>query len=153
MIDDLKNLSEDERTLMYRVPLLVVVLIAGADGVIDKREIQEALNIAQIKTKKARQSLLEFYREVAVDFDIHLASYIRSAPSGVKERNEVIIAELSKLNTILPKINKVWASQFYASIRDLAKKIANASGGVLGYLAVGFEESKLIGLSMIKDPS
>ena len=62
------------------------------------------------------------------------------------------MAELEKLNEILPKLPKEFAVDYYWSLRSLAKKIASASGGLLGYMAVGYEESKLIGLDMIHAP-
>ncbi|MEM6829901.1 MAG: hypothetical protein AAF551_05250, partial [Bacteroidota bacterium] len=61
--------------------------------------------------------------------------------------------ELRKLNFILPKIDNNFAVKFYASLKELAKKIAEASGGVLGYLSVGYEEAKLMELKMLKDPA
>ncbi|MFT5642306.1 MAG: hypothetical protein ACI9A7_002415, partial [Cyclobacteriaceae bacterium] len=38
-------------------------------------------------------------------------------------------------------------------LKELAKKIAEASGGLLGYLSVSYEESKMIELKAITDPS
>jgi hypothetical protein len=64
-----------------------------------------------------------------------------------------LVAELKKLNRILPKIDKNFAVKFYQSLKDIAKNIAEASGGVLGYMSVSYAEAKLIGLRMIHDPS
>ena len=57
------------------------------------------------------------------------------------------------MNEILIKLDKTLAIKFYESLKDFAKKIAEASGGVLGYMSIGYEESKLIQLKMIKDPN
>ena len=38
-------------------------------------------------------------------------------------------------------------------MKDHAVKIAESSGGVFGFMSVGYEESKVIDLKMIKDPS
>jgi len=38
-------------------------------------------------------------------------------------------------------------------MKDIAKRIAKASGGVLGYISVDYEESKLMELRMIKNPA
>ena len=77
---------------------------------------------------------------------------IDELPQDAEERNKVITSELRKLNFILPKVDKNFAAKLYASLKDLAKKIAEASGGILGYLSVSYEESKLIELRMINDP-
>lgn len=152
MIEEFKNLSQDEVETMYKMPVLVSILIAGADNEIDRSEIQEAVGLLKIKQSKARESLLNYYKEAGKDFEDKMKVMIQQYPVNAKERNPHIIAEIEKVNTILPKLDQKFAIEFYASIKDMAKKIAEASGGLLGYMAVGYEESKLINLSMIKEP-
>ncbi|UII20120.1 hypothetical protein [Fulvivirga ligni] len=153
MIEEFKNLSAEETDLMLKVPVLVSILIAGADNNIDKSEIREAVNLSKIKLVKAREDLVSYYKIVGQDFEDKVKVMINQLPSGVESRTAEIVKELQKVNAILPKLDTRFALEFYESIRDMAKKIAEASGGILGYMAVGYEESKLIGLSMIKDPS
>ena len=152
MIIEFESLDRDDQDLMYKIPFLVTVLIAGADNYFDKAEISKAVNISSLKTSSARKSLIEYYGVINIDFEDKLKVLIQSLPGDTEKRNEQIINELEKLNDILPRLGREFAVDFYASITDLAKKIAQASGGVLGYMAVGYEESKLIGLDMIKAP-
>lgn len=153
MIAEFNALSNEEIETMLAVPILVTILIAGADGQIDKSELNQAISIAKLKQKKARVGLIEYYGEVGTDFEDKLKVMIQHFPVQAEERNPLIIEELSKLNKILPKLDNNFAIEFYASIKDLAKKIAESSGGILGYMAVGYEESKLIELKMINNPS
>jgi len=153
MIDEFKNLNDEEIETMLKVPVLVSILIAGADGTIDKSEIKQAVSLSRIKQTKAREDLIEFYKEAGQDFEDKMKIMIAQFPADAANRNPLIIAELKKVNDILPKLSQKFAEEFYASVKDMAKKIAEASGGVLGYMAVGYEESKLIGLDMINDPS
>ncbi|MDH5367234.1 MAG: hypothetical protein OEW67_09625 [Cyclobacteriaceae bacterium] len=153
MIPEFEKLSEGEIDLILKTPILVSILIAGADNNIDKTEIKKAISISKEKQKRARASLLDYYREVADNFEDKLLIMIQSFPSDAQDRNPIIIDELEKLNDVLPKFDKQYAVEFYESIKEIAKKIAESSGGVLGYMAVGYEESKLIGLKMIDDPS
>ena len=153
MIPEFQNLCEAETELMLQVPALVTVLIAGADGEIDKQEKKQAISISKIRQTNAREALIGFYQLVGEQFEDDLAKLVRELPHDTAKRNAEIIEKLSELNQILPKLDSVFASKFYASIRDIAKKVAEASGGVLGYMSVGYEESKLIGLSMIRQPS
>ncbi len=152
MIKEFENLREDEIDVLKKAPLYVAVLIAGADGNIDKSERREAIDILHLKESKAREQLLEYYQEVSKDFESKFVSMIESLPKDVEERNKVITAELRKLNFIFPKIDNHFCVKLYASLKEYAKKIAEASGGVLGYLSVSFEESQLVDLKMIKDP-
>lgn len=152
MIEELKNLTNNEKEIMYKVPILVSILIAGADGTIDRSEIKQAVSLSKTKQSKARPGLINYYKEAGQDFEDKLKIMMQQYPVSAQERNPLIIDELKTLNDILPKLDSKFAVEFYESIRDMAKKIAESSGGVLGYMAVGYEESKLIGLDMIKKP-
>ncbi|MCG8385051.1 MAG: hypothetical protein MJA30_05885 [Cytophagales bacterium] len=153
MVDQFNNLTQEEIDLMFQVPMLVAILIAGADNNIDKTEMKEAITLSKIKQQKARRELLDYYKEVGQDFEDKLKVLIQKYPIDAEVRNPEIIAQLTRLNEIFPKLDKNFAMDFYASIKDMARKIAESSGGVLGYMSIGYEESKLISLEMIKDPS
>lgn len=153
MIKEFEKLREEEIEIMLKAPVLVSVLIAGADGTIDKAEVKEAVAIARGKQSRAREQLVDYYKLVGETFESKFNEMITNFPQKPEERNPMIIAELKRLNRILPKVEKNFAVKFYASLKDLAKKIAEASGGVLGYLSVSYEEAKLMELNMINDPS
>jgi hypothetical protein len=146
-------LQEEERQVMFRAPILVSILIAGADDKFDKKEIKEAIDLAKLKLSKSREILKEFYRIVGENYDVKLSDEIDSLPSKAIKRNPIVIAELEKLNKILPKLDRTFAIQFYESIKDIAKRIATASGGILGYMTIDPHERKLMNLKMIKDPA
>jgi hypothetical protein len=146
-------LNEEEKEIMRKAPLHVAILIAGADNKIDRLELKEALRISRYKPLKARNLLIEFYKEISSDFEFNLSEEIASFPSEARKRNPVIITELEKLNKILPKLDRKFAVQFYESMKDIAHRIAKASGGVLGYISVNYEESKLMQLRMVKNPA
>jgi len=153
MIKEFENLREEEVEILLKAPVLVSILIAGADGNIDKAETKEAIAIARGKQSRAREQLVEYYKLVGDTFEDRFTEMLKKLPVKPEERNPMIIVELKRLNRILPKIEKNFAVKFYASLKDLAKKIAEASGGVLGYLSVSYEEAKLMELNMINDPS
>lgn len=153
MINYLAPLSEEEKLFIQKVPVLVAILIAGADNKIDKSEIKEALRISRYKPIKARSLLKDYYSSIENDFEYNLIEEIASLPREARKRTPLIVQELEKLNKILPKLDRKFAIQFYESMKDIANRIAKASGGVLGYISVDYEESKLMDLRMIKNPS
>lgn len=153
MIDQFKLLEQDEIETLFKAPILVSILIAGADNNIDNAEMKKAVSISKTKQQKARKDLIDYYKIVGSDFEDKLKILIQHYPIDAEERNPMIIEELKALNHILPKLDKNFAVDLYQSIRDIARKVAEASGGVLGYMAVGYEESKFVELNMIKDPS
>jgi len=152
MIPEFENLNQDEQGIMYGAPILVAILIAGADGKIDKSEMREAIAVSSMKKVKARKDLKAYYEEVGTDFEDKLKFGIRKFPNDSRARQLKIVEELEKINDIMPKIERRFAIKFVESIKDFAKRVAEASGGVLGYMSVGYEESKLIDLKMIKNP-
>ncbi len=152
MIPEFETLAQEEQNLMYGAPIMVAILVAGADGKIDRSEMREAIAISSMKKVKARKELMAFYKEVGTDFEDKLKFGISKYPNDPKARHEKIVDELTKINEILPKLEKKFAIKFYESLKDFAKRIAEASGGVLGYMAVGYEESKVVELKMIKNP-
>ncbi|WKV11170.1 hypothetical protein [Marivirga harenae] len=153
MITELKNLSESEIDLLKKIPAMVTILIAGADDQISKSELKEAVNLTKIKQSKARRELLSYYQEIAPDFEKSLNELLNSYPQDAEVRSKVVIEDLEKLNTVLNKVDKDWATQFISSMKDIAKRVAESAGGVFGYMSIGYEESKLIDLKMIEVPS
>jgi len=153
MIPEFDNLTDEEVELMFKAPMLVAVLVAGADSDIDKTEMNEAIKVISLKPQKARKELVSYYKIVAEDFEDKLKLTIHEFPNDALKREKAVIEELSKLNKILPKLEKPFAVKFYESIKDIGKKIAESSGGVFGFMSIGYEESKVVDLKMIKDPS
>lgn len=153
MIKEFNTLRDDEIEVLLRAPVLVSILIAGADDKIDKSEITQAVEIANSKQSRAREQLIEYYKEVGKDFHDKFVALVNEMPDTSEGRLEIITKELKKLNFILPKIDQKFAIKLHASLKDMAKKVAEASGGILGYMSVSYEEAKLMELKMIDDPS
>jgi len=152
MIKYFENLRDDDIQIMYKVPVYVTILIAGADDKIDKKELQEAISIANLKKIKARKLLVDYYAKVVDSFEDDLYKEIDALPDSAEERNPILVKKLERLNIIFRYLDNSFAVQFYESIKDWAKKIATASGGVLGFLSVGLEESKFVELRMVRNP-
>lgn len=153
MIAAFDNLSDSEIEAMFRAPLLACILIAGADGTIDNKEIEGAIDVAKKKANRSKASLLEYFRYVNEDFEDKLKVVLQSLPLDSAERNTVIVDELTRLNAIIPKLNKGFAKDFYGSMKDMAARIASSSGGLLGIKSVGEEEARYVDLPMLKAPS
>jgi hypothetical protein len=153
MLAEFSNLSNLEIELVLKAPILTSILIAGADGHIDRKEIQESIKVAQKNSKKSRTRLMEFYQFVGEDFEDKLKILLQNYPAAAPQRNIMIVQELAQLNQIFPKVDKYFARDLYSSMKDIALKIAESSGGLLGLKSIGQEEAQYVGLPMIKDPS
>lgn len=153
MIEEFDGLTPEEQDVLNNIPVWITILIAGADNKIDKKEIKEALSITALKKKRARKELLEYYNAISKKFESNLNGYLTLLPEEKDERAKLLIKNISRINPIIGKLDHSFAVQLYESLKDLAKRVAQASGGVMGFLSIGYEESKLVELKMIKDPS
>ena len=151
MIKEFDKLGDLETELMLKAPILVCILIAGADGTIDKKEIREAITITQ-KNKKTIGILASYFKEISEDFEDKLKVIMQGYPYESTQRSPIIIGELAELNKIFPKLDKTFAKSFYDTLIELAEKIAASSGGLLGIRSVGAEEARYIHLPMIQKP-
>ena len=153
MISYLEKLREDEVKVIYRAPVLVAILIAGADDKIDQKELQEAISFTKLKQTKGRDLMLDFYHEIAETFENDIKEEISSLPASADKRNPKIVDELRRLNIILPKLDRKFAIQFYESMKEIASTVAHASGGIFGYMSVGYEEARYVELNFIRNPT
>jgi hypothetical protein len=76
---------------------------------------------------------------------------LATLPKDNEQRLAEISKRLSGLNSILPKLDQVFAWRFYQSLVSFAKHVAKSSGGFLGWSSIGSAEKKLIGLDMIEE--
>ncbi len=153
MIPDFDQLTSAEIELLHKAPVLVSILIAGADGKIDNKEVKRAISLTEEKQKRTRSQLMEFYIEVGTDFEDKIRIVIQSLPSKVDKRTAEISKILEQLEPVLKKLSTQIACEFYQSLREIATEIAESSGGVLGLKTIGDEEALLVNLPMIKDPA
>lgn len=152
MIHELKKLSDEEMETLIKAPLLVSILIAGADGQIDRNEIDGAISSAK-KKAKSNTSLKLYYENVSEDFEDKLKVLLQNYPSKPQLRATSISEELAGLNPIFVKIQGSLAKEIYESLLSLALNIAKSSGGFFGLSSVGDEEAKLVRLEMIRPPA
>ncbi len=153
MIPQFNRLSQEEQEFMYKAPILVSILIAGADGDIDRSEIREGLAQSKKKNRNAGMELMELYRQISEDFEDKLKIVLQGYPVEASHRNSLIAEELTRMNSLFPKLDRGFAAQYYKSICDIAMKVAQSSGGLLGMNSVGSAEARYVKLPMIKDPS
>ncbi len=152
MIPEFQKLNDDEIELMLKAPILVCILIAGADGNIDRKEIKQAIDVAQ-KQKKTNASLSGYFKNLSQDFEDKIKVLIQSFPYESTQRAPLVIEELARINALWKKIDSAFAADFYKMLLTLAEKIATSSGGLWGMKSVGEEEAKYMKLPMVTDPS
>ena len=149
MPPDFSKLSTAEKELAYKAPLLVCILIAGADGKIDGKEMSEAIGMAQ-EREWVKANLKNYFAEVSEDFEDKIKMLIQAYPFEAAQRNPIITNELSGLNQLWLKLDPDFSSALYQSLRYISQRIALSSGGFLKKISA--EEAQLMDLPMLVDP-
>jgi hypothetical protein len=151
MIHEFKNLNEEEANVVIMAPSLVALLIAGAEGDVDQKEIDWGTKITHFRATE-NSILQNYYQEVYKNFNDTLNQLEEAMPKDVEERSKKINQELVKLNDILPKLDKDFAIELYKSLLTFSKQVAQASGGLWGYGSISPEEKKHLNLEVINSP-
>lgn len=149
MVKQLAPLTAAEvQQLTDSIPL-ITLLIAGADGNIEEKELEWARKVANIRTYASDEHLRSFYELVELKFDERFMHYRGSLSSDVEVRSEQISAYLAELNHILPKIDQHYAYRLYKSLKSFANQVGKATGGFMSFFSISKHESRWIPLAMI----
>jgi hypothetical protein len=149
VVRQLENLTEEDRALVLQTPALIAVLISGADNEYAEKEEAQAFKAVHFRSFEGDELLFDYFTAVNHSFESAVSHIKQKYDGDAAARTEAISAELSNLNSILPKIDRIYAHSLLKSWRSLASSIAKAEGGVLGFASVSYAESQLIGLEMI----
>ncbi|HEY9008464.1 hypothetical protein [Ohtaekwangia sp.] len=152
MIPEFQTLTDQETELMLRAPILVCILIAGADGEIDRKEVKEAISIVQ-KQKRNGSVLSGFFKVMAEDFEDKIKILIQSYPYEASKRTPMLVEELQHLNPLWRKLDPEFSIAYYEMLKSISEKIASSSGGLWGIKTVASEEAEYLHLPMINDPA
>ena len=150
MIPQFEHLNSTEKEMMYDAIPLITILIACADGELTHRERSWSEKITQIRSYSYHESLREFYLNVGKNYQGKLDYFLEKYPLNIDRRTAIISEKLGELNSILPKLEGVFAWRYYKGLMSFAKHVARSSGGFLGWSAINDKERKLLGLDMIK---
>jgi len=150
-MDLLNQITREELEKLENALALITVLIAGADGKVDAKELSWAKKLAVIRSYFGPDELHPMYKDVANNLLENVNRLLDELPGDVDRRTEELKKRLTELNPILKKVDPLVGKHLYKSMRTFAKKVAKSSGGFLGVFSISAEEQKLIGLDML-DP-
>lgn len=149
MLDGFQQLSGEEIDALIEAPVLITVLIGGADGKLDREERVWSERLMRARTYSRPHLINDYYRIVADDFLLKLDQAYNRLPGDTDERNEKIAVKLGALNPILAKLDTQLAATLYKSYVVLAQETAKASGGFLRIGSVSAAEYQWVKLPML----
>ncbi|UXX78038.1 hypothetical protein N7E81_11780 [Reichenbachiella carrageenanivorans] len=148
MTRDFLNLRDDEIELLYEAPALVALLIAGADGKIDSKELKAATKFVT----EPRDFWVSYFLEVGERMPVILNRWTAAASNEMDMTMARITVALRQLNGVLSKLDVKDSVRYYDFLLQLSEKVASASGGVFGFNKISKEEAALLNLPMLDNP-
>ena len=142
-------LSAEEIQTLKDTYAYIAVLIAGADGKMDTKELAWAEKIVQIRSFSGDERLFHLHEEITKELPGKIKEVIASMNPDLPARNKALSAEIEKLNPILASLDPFMANYLYKGFLSFAERIAKSSGGFLSFFAIGPEEKKWIKLPML----
>lgn len=136
----ISELPKEAQETLFLTPAKAAILVGGADEHFDKIEQRVAKEITYIKSYTAKGHLKEFYGHVAERFVKDVNDLMITYPIKATERNAIIHEELKNLLPILDQLEDPFKTNFIKSILELARHVAEASGGILGLLTISHKE-------------
>ncbi len=127
----------------------IAVLIAGADGKINSKELTWAEKIVQIRSFSGDERLFHLHEEITKELPGKIKEIIVSMPQDLATRNQQLTAEIEKLNPILASLDSFMGNYLYKGYLSFAERIAKSTGGFLSFFSIAPGEKKWIKLPMI----
>ncbi|MFY0644733.1 MAG: hypothetical protein JXR19_09740 [Bacteroidia bacterium] len=152
MLYQLRNLNEEEKSVIINAPIWVTLLIACVDENINPNEIDKAKEVINVRSFTEDSDVRNLYKELNHDFEHAVQLAINALPLVGSERIAHLISNLEKMNPILAKLEHTYAVQLHEGLTRLAAVVANSDGGFFGIGAVSRKEAQYIGLPMINKP-
>ena len=147
--DPMDILTTEDVQLIKDAYAYVTVLIAGADGKIDDKELEWAEKIVQIRTFSGDERFFPIHEAISQELPGKIRSTIAELPTDTKARQAALSTKLAALNPILAKLHPRTGAYLYKGYLNFAERVAKASGGFLSFFSIGPEEKKWIGLPML----
>ena len=150
MLREFNTLSPEEQQVMFDAIPLITILVGAADNQLDEVELTEAQRLADIRSYNNRGRLTAYYEIIDKGLTERILELFNGMVNGTAAREKYIVGQLSKLNTILPKLREPYGYLYYHNFRTFARHIAEAHGGFLRFITVGPKEAKVMDLPMVK---
>ncbi len=148
MFHELPISEEEKNNLLQSIPW-ITILIAGADGKLETKELEWAEKITRIRSYSHPHNLDQFYEELGKDYQQRVDALVEKLSEDPKQRTAILSQKLSSINPILAKLDNPIAFSYYNSLVSFAHHVAKASGGFLRFFSVSTEEKHLMNLPMI----
>ena len=132
MIKQFEKLSNEDRELLYRAPVLVSVLASSSfnERKINKSQKADAIKLAHLKTFTAIPLLLSYYAEVEKDFKEEFEAAIKKYYPFDETKRIELKKEMDGVNLAIAKLDKEYAQALHKSLDGYTKHVKKAAHSI-----------------------
>ncbi len=131
MIEQFKSLTEEERRLLYRAPVLLSILASCSFNELNKAQKADAIKMAHLRTFTAMPLLLSYYSEVDKGFKEQFEYVVKKYFPFDKDKRDEIKRELNKINLIISKLDPAYAAALHTSLKKFVRHVKKARHSIL----------------------
>lgn len=130
MISQFKNLTDEERELLLKAPVLLSVLASCSHNEVNKSQKADAIKLAHLKTFTAIPLLLPYYVEVDKVFREQFEGAIEKYYPFDEDNRNSLNAEIQKTNLVIAKLDKEYARALHKSLEGYARHVKRAAHSI-----------------------
>ncbi len=130
MINQFKNLSEEEKALLLKAPVLVSVLASSSFGELNQTQKKDAIKLAHLKTFTADPLLLPYYHEVEKGFTSEFEEAVIKYFPFDDSKRYALKKEIDRVQQILAKLDPAYAKKLNKSLHGYADHVKRSTHSV-----------------------
>ncbi|GAA4463723.1 hypothetical protein GCM10023093_12810 [Nemorincola caseinilytica] len=139
--EQLTRLTEDEKTLLLKAPVLISILAAAGDDHLSENEKAEVVRQAHLKTFTSADVLHPYYAEVDRHFQQNFDSALSTYVPFDEQKRESLTREADHINRIISKLDKDLANTLRKSLGDYGRHVKYADRKFVGNYILPFTSS------------
>ena len=130
MIKQFERLTENERALLYKAPVLVSVLTSCSYKEVDPVKKRDAIKLAHLKTFTAVPLLQPYYREVETSFADEFEKIANAYYPFDEQQRKALQAELNDVYKAMDKLEPFYRQTLHESLRRYADHVRRSTHSV-----------------------
>ncbi|MDN3668210.1 hypothetical protein QWY93_02555 [Echinicola jeungdonensis] len=124
MQKEFEKLSQQDRELLLKAPVLVSLLAASTDGAFDEEEKADAIELAHFRTFTAIPELQPFYREVEKIIKSQWEQLTQQYSPLDEMNHQALGQEVEEVNKVILKLDEDYARWLTKSLKSYAKHVS-----------------------------
>lgn len=130
MIKQFNKLTNQERELLYKAPVLVSVLASCSFNEVNEAQKADAIKLSHLKTFTSNPVLREYYEEVDKQFKDQFETIVKEYFPFDENKRNTLKKEIERINLIIGRLEKTFGQVLHKSLEGYASHVKKATHSV-----------------------